>query len=126
MKLFSYFQNSESLRKHNFNQKFRLPESYDKNVFPEDIVEVQVGFYYSLLQFLDLPSTKFGVKHTLHLAWSDSRLAWNSSKPEVSILRSNQIWTPSLSFSATSVDSDFDFTGTGPEVRVFRKVWRFL
>ena len=62
---------------HNFNQRYRIPESYDKKTFPSDVVDVDVGFYYGVLNFLDPPTSSFGVKHIVHLKWTDRRLRVN-------------------------------------------------
>ena len=105
--------------KHNFNQRYLVPEDYNKDTFPSDIVTVDVGFYYGILKFLDPPSGSFGVKHILHLTWTDSRLGWVADELEVTVVKSDSIWTPVISLSTTSVDNDFDFGGEGPELRVY-------
>ena len=76
---------------HNVNQLYRIPAGYDRNQFPDNIVEVHLGYHYFNLRFLDLPSMAFGVKHIVHLKWVDTRLAWNASQVEMTVLQSDQI-----------------------------------
>ena len=104
---------------HNFNQRYTIPVDYDTNAFPDNIVHVDFGFYYGILKFLDPPSASFGVKHILHLMWTDKRLGWNATTLEVAVVKRSQVWTPIISLSTASVDNDFDFGGEGPEVRVY-------
>ena len=106
---------------HNFNQNYKLPSTYERHQFPSDIVEVYLGYYYVMLKFVDPLTNSFGLKHIVHLKWRDERLAWNSSRLEMAIIRSDQVWTPPVELTQNSVDSNYDSVGSGPNLRVFSK-----
>ena len=49
--------------------QYRIPDDYDADVFPDAVVDVEVGLFYKTLIYLHSKTSSFGMKHYLHLRW---------------------------------------------------------
>ena len=69
---------------------------------------------------VDTLQSSFSAKYMLHLRWNDTRLAWNTSSLEVTVVETKSIWYPRLAqYSDMGLDESYSTEGIGRMIQIF-------